>query len=391
MAMAEMSAGESNVGVLIFAPIGRDGPLMLQAIGDAGLQGEICDHIEDVARRIREGAGLLVLTNEALTPQAIAVISKEISEQPPWSDFPILILTNGTSGSDSHRMLSPEIEGLANLTLLERPVHKVTLIHAVQAALRARRRQYEIRDHLIERQRMEEELRRSNEDLRQFAYAAGHDLKEPLRTVGSYMQLLQRKYAGKLDKEADDFLNLGVDGVARMNRLISDLLAYAQLGTQEGSRQMVNAGDVLLWTRMNLAPAIQEAAAEITSDPLPSVYSDQMQLLQLFQNLIGNALKYRSAEPPRVHVSAEKVDSEWVISVRDNGIGFDPQYSDRIFGVFKRLHGRDVPGTGIGLALCKRIMEKHGGRIWAESEPGKGSVFFMAFPVVEQNTSAAAT
>jgi PAS domain S-box-containing protein len=229
-----------------------------------------------------------------------------------------------------------------------------------------------------------EELRQSNGDLEQFAYAASHDLQEPLRTVASYVQLLSRRYQGKLDRDADDFIAYAVDGVTRMKHLIQDLLLYSRLTTRGEPPQATDCEEVLDRALANLRAAIEEAGAEVTHDPLPEVVADSSQLVRVFQNLIGNAIKFRGEQRARVHVGAERRDGDWLLSFRDNGIGIDPKYGDRVFAIFQRLHDRErYPGTGIGLAICRKVVERHGGRIWFESEPGQGSTFYVSLPVNE--------
>ncbi len=226
-----------------------------------------------------------------------------------------------------------------------------------------------------------EDLERSNLDLEQFAYVCTHDLKEPLRMVSSYCQLLQNRYQGKLDANADEFISFAVDGAQRMSALISDLLAYSRVGSNGAPFQPVDCSTVFDSVRANLELAIRESGATVTCDALPTVNGDSAQLQQLFQNLIANAIKFLGEAPPRVHVGVDRRAGELVFSVHDNGMGFDPQHAERIFIIFQRLHARDeYPGTGIGLAICKKIVERHGGRIWFESEPGNGSTFYFSLP-----------
>jgi PAS domain S-box-containing protein len=229
-----------------------------------------------------------------------------------------------------------------------------------------------------------EELARSNEDLEQFAYVASHDLQEPLRTVTSYVQLLARRYEGKLDSDADEFIRFAAGGAVRMWKLINDLLSYSRVGTQGKELSPTDSQEVLTQSVDDLKVAIEETGALVTHDPLPMVMADRPQLGQLFQNLIGNAVKFRSNAPPRIHISASRNGSGWTFSVKDNGIGIAAEYAERIFVIFQRLHSRqEYAGTGIGLAICKKIVERHGGRIWVESEVGKGATFRFILPAVK--------
>jgi len=232
-----------------------------------------------------------------------------------------------------------------------------------------------------------EELTRSNQELEQFAYVASHDLQEPLRMITGYTQLLAKRYGDKLDQNANEYIDYAVEGAKRMQGLIRDLLTYSRVGTRGKEFALTDCEAVVAGTLRVLQPAIEESAATVTYDPLPTVMGDETQLLQLFQNLIGNAVKYRDSKPPVVHVSCKQEGEHWLFSVRDNGIGIDPQYANRIFVIFQRLHGRDkYAGTGIGLAVCKKIVERHDGKIWVESELGKGATFHFTIPTNGERT-----
>ena len=225
------------------------------------------------------------------------------------------------------------------------------------------------------------DLSRSNRELEQFAYVVSHDLKEPLRMVTSYLQLLERRYKGKLDKDAKEFIDFAKDGGKRMETLIEDLLSYSRLDTFSKRFEQVDCNAIVDGILDVLGIAIEKNRAEVTRDPLPGVIADKTQLGQVFQNLISNALKFRSKKPPAIHVGAPRVEGEWLFRISDNGIGIDPKDAERVFVIFQRLHSRDeYPGTGVGLAICKKIVEYHGGKIWIESEPGKGSTFCFTIP-----------
>jgi len=241
---------------------------------------------------------------------------------------------------------------------------------------------------ITERKRSEDRLRllvsklsAANRDLSEFAYVASHDMQEPLRMISSYLQLLSKRYSGHLDKDADEFIGYAVGGAIRLQKMVNDFLTFSRIGTRGRAFVETDVGVVLNLALTNLKIAIEASHAKITYANMPTVKADEVQLLQLFQNLIENAVKFRSDEPPAIHVSAERGEGEWVFSVKDNGIGIDPKYQNRLFVVFQRLHSAaKYPGTGIGLALCKRIVERLGGRIWVESELGKGSTFRFTIP-----------
>jgi two-component system CheB/CheR fusion protein len=222
------------------------------------------------------------------------------------------------------------------------------------------------------------ELAASNAELERFAYIASHDLQEPLRMVSSFLQLLQRRYKGQLDQKADQYIHYAVDGAERMKALIMDLLEYSRVGSGKDSFEAVDTAVVMQEVGDVFREKIIAARAKVEIDPLPVVWGDKMQLMQLFQNLLSNALKYHSDRLPSIRIKASEEAGQWLFSVADNGIGIDPQFFDKIFIIFQRLHNKsDYSGTGIGLAICKKIVERHGGRIWVESRPGEGSTFYF--------------
>jgi len=233
-----------------------------------------------------------------------------------------------------------------------------------------------------ELERHSAELTRSNAELEQFAYVASHDLQEPLRMVASYSQLLARRYRDKLDSDAEEFIEFIVDGANRMQALINDLLAFSRVGTRGKPFEPTDVADVVARAVSNVQVAIEEAGAQVDVGPMPAVVGDSSQLVQLFQNLISNAIKFRGADTPRITITAEPAGEAVTFSLTDNGIGIDPQYADRIFLLFQRLHTkREYAGTGIGLAICKKIVERHGGRIWVEGRPGEGTTFHFTLPL----------
>jgi len=241
-----------------------------------------------------------------------------------------------------------------------------------------------VAERTAELDRHAKELARSNSELEQFAYVASHDLQEPLRMVASFTQLLGKRYGDKLDSDGRDFIHYAVDGANRMQNLISDLLSFSRIETQEKVFESTSCDFVLNRALGNLALTIEESDAEITWGALPQVMGDAKQLSQVFQNLIANAIKFRGDKPPKVEIQAEADADNWKISVRDNGIGISPEQASRIFVIFQRLHTRtEYPGTGIGLSICKKIVERHGGRIWMEGSPGEGSAFFFTLPMAK--------
>jgi light-regulated signal transduction histidine kinase (bacteriophytochrome) len=230
-----------------------------------------------------------------------------------------------------------------------------------------------------------EELKRSNADLAQFAYVASHDLQEPLRMVTSFVQLLQRRYKDKLDKDADEFISFAVEGASWMQKLINDLLKYSRVGTHGKILEKTDCNTVVNHALSNLKKTIDENSALISMEKLPIVMADYTQVVQLFQNLLSNAIKYHSNQQPEIFISSTNREDHWLFSIKDNGIGIDKAYVNKIFIIFQRLHNKSqYPGTGIGLAICKKIVERHGGRIWVESQPGIGSTFYFTIPIPKE-------
>ena len=271
------------------------------------------------------------------------------------------------NGDFKHRVAAKGTNELANLAIVfNRTAEELeSLFEKVKVANQAL-------------QRSNDALRRANDDLSVFAYSASHDLQEPLRNVSLYSQMIKRKYAGRLDQEADEFIAYLIDSAARMSDLVKDLLAYMQVSgyQQNGTGRLVSVALAIQNVTSNLQLEVRNTKARVIHGELPSVPVEAVHLQQLFQNLISNAIKYRSPEAPRVEISAAEANGYWCFSVKDNGIGINPKYSQSVFRPFKRLHGHDeYPGTGIGLAICQRIVERYGGRIWVESEPGHGSNF----------------
>jgi PAS domain S-box-containing protein len=253
-----------------------------------------------------------------------------------------------------------------------------------QALILSSVRQHELTEAAV---KLNEELQRANDDLKQFAFAASHDLQEPLRMITSFSQLLIKGYRGQLDGEAEICVGFINDGTTHMQNLLADLLSYTETGAEKGEiAESIDLNNVFDKVIQNLRQAIDESGAIVTSGDLPTVHGQDVRFTQLFQNLIGNAIKYHSASPPIVRIAAERRNNDWVVSVADNGIGIEPEHHQTIFGVFKRLHGKAIPGTGIGLAISQRVVERYGGRIWVESQVGLGTTFYFTVPINEEKT-----
>lgn len=310
-------------------------------------------------------------------------VCRRIRENPHSAHTAVLQIS-ASATSDFQRVTA--LDSGADAYLIE-PVDAEVLLATVRALLRMRRAEEALQKSNAALQAANEALRLSNEDLQRFSYAASHDLQEPLRTISSFATLLHRGYRDKLDPEGGEFLTYIEKAASRMSLLVKDLLIYAQVGDQNAyAAKPVAIASVLLQAETNLEQSLAQAEAEVAHGELPTVLGNEGQLVQLFQNLIGNAVKYCALDhKPRVHIKAENHSgNEWLFAISDNGIGIAPDYQEVIFGAFKRLHGQDVPGTGIGLAICRRIVERHGGRIWVESSGvGHGATFFFTLQSCE--------
>src|SRR6185312_4769282 len=362
--------------VLLLAPVGRDAELLVGTLTSLQIETAISRDAETLLLMLSEGAGSAIIAEEAITPALLQELDKWLKSQPAWSDMPFIILTFSGSPTQESHCHAQELQLLGNFTLIERPARPDTVQSSVRAVLRARMRQYAVSSR-------QEALIQANADLEQFAYSASHDLKEPLRTIAIYSELLVRSYGPLLDEKGQEFVTLIQSGIKRMDALLADLLSYAHASSISGDGiEPIHAIGPLEAALDRLAGAIHESDAQISLGEMPYVRMRESHLSQIFQNLIGNAIKYRKEnETPLIQVSATKAGVHWLFSIADNGIGVPPDYKETIFGIFKRLHSNSkYSGTGMGLAICQRIVERYQGRIWVESAPGKGSNFFFTIP-----------
>ncbi len=323
---------------------------------------------EEFLQEIRNGPYDVVLADYNLPQwngmEAVSVLGRE------GLDIPVILVTGALGEIKAVECLK---EGATDYVLKD---NLTRLPESVRQALREKK----LRE---ENKRVQEELARSNRELEQFAYVASHDLQEPLRMIASYTQLLAERYRGQLDENADRYIRYAVEGSVRMQALIDDLLAFSRVGHHGILLQNADCNEAVETAGKNLETAIRETKTEVQYERLPVVVADSRLLVQLFQNLIGNSIKFRAREPPRIRISAEKQNREWVFAITDNGIGIASQHLQSIFGIFKRLHTHEeYPGSGIGLSICKKIVEQHGGRIWVESAPEQGATFKFVLPTL---------
>lgn len=377
-AMAEDPAGRQQAGIKLRLLVVEDTPadveLMLHQLRSGGLDtcADTVQTAEEFAQRLREHSYDVVLADYNLPAwngmETIELLQRE------GLDIPVIVVS-GALGEQ--RAVECIKQGAADYVLKD---HLARLPETVRRAITERRLRKERNQYL-------EDLARSNRDLEQFAYVASHDLQEPLRMVATYTQLLAERYRGKLDGDADKYIHYAVDGAVRMQSLIQDLLAFSRVGRQGIQLQEVDCRAMVAMAAKNLEVAIEQSEAQIVCDKLPVVNADRSQMLQLFQNLIGNAIKFHGDQPPVINISAQRRMKDWLFSVADNGIGIAPEHAEIVFVIFKRLHtSAEYPGSGIGLAICKKIVEQQGGRIWVESEVGKGSTFSFTLPVIRRTS-----
>jgi len=346
-----------------------DVELALRALRDTGLEAtaDVAQTGDEFAELVRKNSYDVILADYKL-PGWNGMESVEILRR-EGLDIPIILVSGALGELTAVECIK---QGAADYVLKD---HLARLPESVRRAMREKKLR---QDH----KRSQEELARSNQELEQFAYVASHDLQEPLRMVATYTQLLAERYQGKLDSDADKYIHYAVDGALRMQKLVQDLLAFSRVGRQGMALESTDCNTVLEVALSNLKVAIQESGAVIRHGLLPVVMADVSQLVQVFQNLIGNAIKFRGSQPTLIQVNAEATAKEWIFSVRDNGIGIAPQQTENVFVIFRRLHTRaEYPGNGIGLSICKKIVEQHGGRIWVTSEPGCGSNFQFTLPI----------
>ena len=364
--------GKANSGLRLRALVVEDEPadveLSLRTLRQAGLEvtADLTQTAEGFTELVRRNSYDVVLADYKL-PGWNGMESVEILRG-EGLDVPVILVSGALGELTAVECIK---QGAADYILKD---HLARLPGSVRRAMQETRLR---RDH----QQSQDELARSNRDLEQFAYVASHDLQEPLRMVATYTQLLAERYQGKLDSDADKYIHYAVDGALRMQRLVQDLLTFSRVGRHGLALESTDCSAVLQTALKNLETAIQESSAIVQHTQLPVLVADSSQMAQVFQNLIGNAIKFHGSEPPRIRVSAEISGKEWVFSVADRGIGIAPEHAESVFEVFRRLHtDAEYPGNGIGLSICKKIVEQHGGRIWVESEVGYGSTFRFTLP-----------
>jgi signal transduction histidine kinase len=381
---------EAEWRILVLAPTGNDGRVTAELLQNAGMEAETCRTADELARGLREGCAALIIAEEALSRKAVQLLIDELKMQPSWSDVPIIIVT--TSGEATNLVFQRlTVFGTAgNVSLLERPFRALTLVNAVQVATRSRRRQYQVRDLISERERilanLEEnveartsELRETNAQLEELVYSIAHDLRAPLRAMQGFSKLLMERYGTRLEEEGREYAQRVMQSAERMDAMTLDLLAYGRMARSQVSLEPVPVKRVWEAAMSQCEKLIEEKNAKVEIlEPLPMVFGEEPILTQVFANLLSNALKFvRNGDAPTVRVRAEAMNGRTRIWVEDNGIGIAEQYRERIFRVFERLDGGRFDGTGIGLSIVRKGVERMGGAVGVESEVGRGSRFWV--------------
>ncbi len=360
---------KDELRVLLVEDSIADVELILHALGNGGftVESQVVQSAEEFSKEIHKNNFDIVLADYRL-PGWNGMETVEMLRQ-EGLDVPVVLVSGALGELKAVECIK---QGAADYVLKD---HLPRLPDVTRRAIKER----QLRE---ENRRTQEELARSNRDLEQFAYVASHDLQEPLRMVAIYTQLLAEKYQGKLDADADKYIHYAVDGAVRMQTLVTDLLAFSRVGRQGRNRRSTDCDTVLRSVLANLRSSIQESGARVIYQNLPTIIADPLELVQLFQNLIGNAIKFRGSELPQIRITTQKKKREWLFAVSDNGIGIAPEHADEVFVIFKRLHTRaEYPGSGIGLSICKKIVEQNGGRIWVEPISGPGSTFRFTWPM----------
>lgn len=376
----------SDLTTIVWMPVGQDATLVCGLLEQVKLLCTCCRSAPEVCANLSgETLGIAIVAEEALDQGTVREIGDVLAQQPSWSHLPIIVLTSRSNSTEGSFHKLETMRALGNIILLERPLRKVTLLAAVWSALEARQRQFETRDHIRQLQEGHRNLVQAHSDLEQFAFAASHDLQEPLRMVNTFTQLLLARL-DLTDGKVQQFADFIRSGVNRMELLLRDLLLYSR-AIHENPEELhppLNLGHALEDAMRVLTLELEAAKAQISFGPMPTVKGNQTQLSLVFQNLLSNAVKYAKTDvTPEIRIEGKSNDGECLVRIQDNGIGFDQKYAERVFELFQRLENSSKPGTGLGLAISRRIIQRHRGRIWVESEQGKGSCFFFTLPLAE--------
>jgi signal transduction histidine kinase len=373
--------------ILILAPLGKDAEMVTVALERAELQPEVCADLFELADRLNQDTGAMVIAQEALSMDGMERLLHVLDAQPLWSDIPIIMLTSG--GEDRQATLRTlDVFGPAgNVTLLERPLRRVTLVSSVQVALRSRRRQYGMRALLETEQQARRELEATVNELERFSYTVSHDLRAPLRSIDAYCAILSEKIGEHLKPEFRRYFDSVRTNVTRMGQLIDDVLRMTRLSRTQMAVDLVDVNDVVRDVLETVVPAERGRRIEMVVDDLPPCRCDRAMLAQLYTNLLSNALKFtRKREDARIEIGSRREQGVTVYYVKDNGVGFRMEHSDKLFRMFERLHRTDeFDGTGVGLAIVQQVVARHGGKAWAEGSPGEGAAFYFTLkPHVER-------